>query len=435
MKISVVGAGYVGLVTAVGLAKSSHKVICVDKDLNKIKKLQLGKIPIFEYGLEDEVKKAITKNLLDFTADIEKAVNSSEIIFIAVGTPEKSGGAADLNSVRSVIENISKLALEDKIIVIKSTVPVGTAEEMIELIRKYQKPNLKITIVSNPEFLQQGKALEGVLKPDRIVIGAKAEKIQNIIKGLYKSIKTEFILTDNASAELIKYASNSFLATKISFINEMADLCEKTGADVKQVAVGMGMDPRINPHFLNAGIGYGGSCFPKDTKALHHIARGVGNRFKLLEAVIEVNQIQKFRFLDKVKTVLKTFKNKNIAVYGLAFKGDTDDIRESVSIEICKYLLDKKVKINAFDPRAMANAKQILPKINYCTDPYKAAKNVDAILVLAEWKEFKNLNFNKLQKMVRKSHLFDGRNFLDKNKIQKAGLKYFGVGLKDDLKS
>ncbi|MFH1749721.1 MAG: UDP-glucose/GDP-mannose dehydrogenase family protein [bacterium] len=433
MKISVIGAGYVGLVTAVGLAQSSHKVTCVDKDPDKIKKLQLGKIPIFEYGLELKMQKAVSKKLLDFTTDIQSVVHNSEIIFIAVGTPEKSGGAADLRSVKAVIKQIVKLSLESKIIIIKSTVPVGTAEEMNNVVKKNKKPDIQISIVSNPEFLQQGKALEGVLKPDRIVIGAKNQKTQKIIKGLYKSTQTQFILTDNASAELIKYASNSFLATKISFINEMADLCEKTGADIKQVALGMGLDPRINPHFLNAGIGYGGSCFPKDTKALYHIARGVGNRFKLLEAVIEVNQIQKFRFLDKVRAILGRFKNQKIAILGLAFKGDTDDIRESVAVEICKYLLDKQVTLSAFDPQAMLNAKKVLPNINYCTDPYKAARNVDAILVLAEWKDFKKLDFVKLQKVARKPYIFDGRNFLDKNKIKKAGFKYFGVGLQDDF--
>ncbi len=435
MNISVVGAGYVGLVTAVGLAKSGHKVICVDKDLDKIKKLQIGKIPIFEYGLENETKKVIRNKLLEFTTNIDKAVYESDIVFVAVGTPEKSGGAADLKSVRDVIEKISELALKDKIIVIKSTVPVGTASEMMGVVSKNKSKKVNISIVSNPEFLQQGKALEGVLRPDRIVIGTKDKKTQKLFQNLYKSIKTKFIFTDNASAELIKYASNSFLATKISFINEMADLCEKTGADVKQVAIGMGQDPRINPYFLNAGIGYGGSCFPKDTKALYHIARGVGNRFKLLEAVIEVNQIQKFRFLDKVESVLGKFKNQKIAVFGLAFKGDTDDIRESVSIEICRLLLNKNIKINAFDPQAMQNAKRVLPDIKYCADPYIAAKNVDAILVLSEWKEFNSLDFVKLKKVVNKPNLFDGRNFLNKNIINKAGFKYFGVGLQDDLKS
>lgn len=433
MKISVIGAGYVGLVTVVGLARSSHKVICVDKDINKIKKLRLGKIPIFEHGLEREMHKAASGKSLEFTTDIQSSIRDSEIIFVAVGTPEKSGGAADLRSVRAVIEQIAKSASKNKIVVIKSTVPVGTAREMSKVVQKSKQPNTQISIVSNPEFLQQGKALKGVLKPDRIVIGAENKKTQQIIKNLYKLIKTKFILTDNASAELIKYASNSFLATKISFINEMADLCEKTGADIKQVALGMGLDPRINPHFLNAGIGYGGSCFPKDTKALYHIARDVGNRFKLLKAVIEVNQGQKFRFLEKVKATLGKFKNKKVAVFGLAFKGDTDDIRESVAIEICRYLLDKQVILSAFDPQAMQNAKKVLPSINYCTDPYKAARDVDAILVLAEWEDFNDLNFIKLKKVVRKQYIFDGRNFLDKNKIKKAGFKYFGVGLQDDL--
>jgi len=433
MKISVIGAGYVGLVTAVGLARSNHKVICVDKDINKIKKLRLGKVPIFEHGLEQEMHKAVKRKSLGFTADIQSSVRDSEIIFVAVGTPEKSGGAADLRSVRAVIEKIAKSTSKNKTIVIKSTVPVGTAKEMSKVVQKSKQLNTQISIASNPEFLQQGKALKGVLKPDRVVIGAENKKTQKIIKDLYKSVKTKFILTDNASAELIKYASNSFLATKISFINEMADLCEKTGADIKQVALGMGLDPRINPHFLNAGIGYGGSCFPKDTKALYHIARGVGNRFKLLKAVIEVNQAQKFRFLDKVKTALGRFENRKIAVLGLAFKGDTDDIRESVAIEICKYLLDEQVMLSAFDPQAMQNAKKVLPNINYCTDPYKAARNADAILILAEWKDFNDLNFVKLKKVVRKRYIFDGKNFLDKNKIKKAGFKYFGVGLQNDI--
>jgi len=427
-KISVIGTGYVGLTTGVCLAYLGHKVICVDKDKNKIQRLQKGIVPIYEPGL-DEILKKHRKNL-EFTTNTKDAVQKSEVIFIAVGTPSQKDGDIDMTYFRQAIREIAKILDSYKIIVNKSTVPVGTGEWTKKEIKKHYKGGF--SIVSNPEFLREGSAIKDFLEPDRIVIGVEDEKAKEIMLDIFSSIKAPKIITDIKSAEMIKYAANAFLATKISFINEIANLCEKAGADVKKVAEGIGLDKRIGPKFLNAGIGYGGSCFPKDVDGLNKIAEQKKYNFHLLKAVSLVNKNQQKKFLHKIKNTLKKIDGKTVCIWGLAFKPNTDDVRKSPAIEIIKGLQRSDYKIQVYDPVATENAKKELPKknIKFCKTSFEAAKNADVLALVTEWPEFSELNMKKVKKLMRHSYFLDGRNQLEPEEMKKLGFYYEGIGRK-----
>lgn len=428
MKIIVVGTGYVGLVTGTCLADTGHHVTCIDIDAKKIEQLQQGIIPIYEPELEQLVKQNIKAQRLLFSTSLKDALVESEIIFIAVGTPSAADGKADLQYVYAVAEEIGKNIKNYKIIVNKSTVPVGTGKEVRKIINKYYQG--EFDIVSCPEFLREGTAVKDFFNPDRLVIGVGSKKAEQIMQEVFKRIKGQKLITTVESAELIKYASNAFLATKISFINEIAHICEKTGADIEEVSYGVGLDRRIGQKFLKAGIGWGGSCFPKDVKALDQIAGSHGYDFRLLKSVIEVNQHQRRHFVKKIKEYFQEdLKNKNLAVLGLAFKNDTDDIRESAAIDIINLLLAAGVNIKAFDYQATANAKKVLKdKIEFVDDPYSAMKNSEALLILTEWSQFKELDWLKVKELLKQPVIFDGRNMFSPHKMQELGFKYYSMG-------
>lgn len=426
-KITIVGTGYVGLVAGACFAYLGHNVVCVDKDKNKIKKLKKGIVPIFEVGL-GEILKNHRKNI-EFTQDLEKAVKKSEVIFITVGTPQKKDGSIDMSYFEKAIKKVGGLLNNYKVIVNKSTVLVGTGDWTKKEIKKHYRGDF--SIVSNPEFLREGSALKDFLEPDRIIIGAEDENAKEIILDIYSSIQAPKIITDIRSAELIKYASNAFLATKISFINEIANICERVKGDVEEVAKGIGCDKRIGARFLNAGIGYGGSCLPKDTRALHQMAGANGYNFRILKSAIEINNYQKRRIIEKIKSSLpsKKIKNKTIAVLGLAFKGNTDDVRESASIEVIQKLQELGAKIKAYDPQAIENAKKTLNHIvKFYNSPYKTVENCHLLLIATEWKQFKNLNWKRIKNLLKKPIIVDGRNLLDPIKMKKLGFRYVGVG-------
>lgn len=428
MKIVVVGTGYVGLVTGTCLADTGHQVTCIDIDQKKIEKLQQGVIPIYEPELEQLVKQNIKAQRLVFSTSLKHAMPGSAIVFIAVGTPSAEDGKADLQYVYAVAEEIGKNIKDYKIIVNKSTVPVGTGREVREIIGKHYQG--EFDVVSCPEFLREGTAVKDFFNPDRLVIGVRSKKAEQMMQEVFRKIKGQKLITTVESAELIKYASNAFLATKISFINEIAHICEKTGADIEEVSYGVGLDQRIGPKFLQAGIGWGGSCFPKDVKALDQIAGSHGYDFKLLKSVIEVNQHQRRHFVHKIKEFFQQdLKNKTLAVLGLAFKNDTDDIRESAAIDIIRLLADEGAKIQAFDYQAADNARKILgDKIKYIDDPYEAMKNSEALLILTEWKQFKNLDWSVVKKNLSQPVIFDGRNMFAPHKMQELGFKYYSMG-------
>lgn len=428
MKIVVVGTGYVGLVTGACLADTGHQVACIDIDQKKIKKLQHGIIPIYEPELEQLVKQNIKAQRLVFSTSLKDAMPDSEVIFIAVGTPSAKDGKADLQYVYAVAEEIGIYIKNYKIIVNKSTVPVGTGSEVKQIIRKYYHGDFDV--VSCPEFLREGTAVKDFFNPDRLVIGVRGKKAEQMMQEVFRKIKGQKLITTVESAELIKYASNAFLATKISFINEIAHICEKTGADIEEVSYGVGLDRRIGPKFLQAGIGWGGSCFPKDVKALDQIAGSHGYDFELLKSVISVNQHQRRHFVSKIKSHFKNkLKNRNLAVLGLAFKNNTDDIRESAAIDIISLLAKEGAKIKAFDYQATANAKRVLGnKIKYCANPHETMRNGDALLILTEWKQFKELDWQKVKKLLKKPVIFDGRNMFSLQKMRELGFKYYSMG-------
>ena len=427
MKIAIIGTGYVGLITAVGLAELGHQVIGVDIDQKKIDTLLEGKEPFYEPGLSRLLKKNIKAGRLSFTTNLAKPLNQSNFIFICVGTPPKKDGSADLSYVKQVAKDINKYAKTGKIVVIKSTVPAGTCKILEKLLGKN---STKIfNTVSCPEFLREGRAIYDFFHPDRIVVGATKDSIGFKVMNLFAKIKTHKIVTTRETAELIKYASNAFLATKISFINEIANLCEKVSADVDEVAKGMGFDKRINPYFLKAGIGYGGSCFPKDVKALRQIAGGTGYNFKLLKSVIEVNNKQRKLFIDKIKKEIGNLNRKTVTVLGLAFKDNTDDIRESAAIDIIKALQKAGAKVKVYDPEAMINAKCVLHKKTiFCESPYAALENSQAMIIATEWPIFAELGWNRVRILMKKRLIFDGKNIVDKKKVEKLGFKYYSVG-------
>ncbi|MFH1227967.1 MAG: UDP-glucose/GDP-mannose dehydrogenase family protein [Planctomycetota bacterium] len=432
MNISIIGCGYVGLVTAVCFAEKGHHVLGVDNDEQKIRVLQAGNIPIYEPGLL-ELAKNLSKNKLMFSNRIKDAVSFADIIFISVGTPLGQGGGADLSQVKRVAREVAlNLNYKYKIVAEKSTVPVGTADQLKETIKRYAPLGACFDVVSNPEFLQEGRAIKTTLHPDRIVVGVETRRAENIIRKLYSSFKAPLLITDLKSAELIKHASNSFLATKISYINAIADICEKSGADVRKVAYGMGLDKRIGKEFLRAGIGYGGFCLPKDVSAFVHIAEKLGCKFDLLKAVQSINREQRRHFLRKIEKACGSVKGKKIAVMGLSFKPDTDDIRESPAIDIIRGLINKGAKVAAYDPKAMINMKKIIPpgNIQYVNNPYNAATGADCLVITTEWDEFKNLDLKRLKRIMNKPLIVDGRNIFDPLMMRKQGFLYVGIGFK-----
>ena len=431
-KISVIGSGYVGLVTGTGLADFGNRVICVDVDKAKIDMLNNGHIPIYEPGLKELVDKNFREGRLSFTTDIDRAIKESEVVFIGVGTPSKDNGEADLSYVEAVVESIAKNLDGYKVIVTKSTVPVGTNSCIKKTIVE-KSGREDFDIVSNPEFLREGRAVHDVFHPDRVVIGYESERAKEIIQDIYKAlylIETPFLFCNLETAELIKYASNAFLATKITFINQIANLCEAVGADVHKVAKGMGMDGRISPKFLHPGPGYGGSCFPKDTKALVDI----GNKYKvdmsLVKEVVSSNEKQKARMVEKLERLFEgELKGKKIGILGLAFKAETDDMRESPSIVVFEELLKRGAIVFAHDPQAMENAKTIFGDlIEYADSEYKAMNDSDAIMILTEWNQYRGLDLEMARKLMKGNIILDTRNLLDPERTKALGFIIEGVG-------
>jgi UDPglucose 6-dehydrogenase len=431
LKICVIGTGYVGLVTGTCLAEIGHEVICVDNDKEKIKKLQKGISPIYEPGLEDLIVKNKKQEKLFFVSSIKQGVKNSDIIFIAVNTPTKESGKTDLRYIESVSKEVAKAMDGYKTIVGKSTMPVKTSQKIKEIINKYCKKNTDFDIVSNPEFLREGSAVKDFLHPDRIVIGLENKRAENVMRGIYKPIKAPIIVTDIETAEIIKHACNAFLATKISFINSISNICEKTGSDIKTIAQAMGLDPRIGKSFLQAGIGFGGSCLPKDIDAFIHISDQNGYNFKLLAAVKDVNRIQKENFVKKFKSKFKNLKGKKIGVLGLAFKPDTDDVRNAPSVGIINAILKEGGIVKAYDPAAINKIKEIFKnKIRYCLNPYDIAENSDALLILTEWDEFKKIDLVKIKRIMKTPMIFDGRNIFNNNIMEELGFDYYFIGKK-----
>ena len=428
MKISVIGSGYVGLVTGACFASLGNEVVCVDNDPKKIQMLRSGGIPIYEPGLEELVKDAVKKKRLSFTTDIASATKRSEVVFIAVGTPPRPNGEADLSFVEDVAQKIAKNLGGYTVIVEKSTVPVQTGHKIKDTVKHYAKKGAQFDVASNPEFLREGTAISDFMHPDRVVLGVESEKAKKLLSELYKPLGGQLVLTDIKSAEIIKHASNSFLATKISFINAISNICEAAGADVEQVALGMGLDKRIGKSFLNAGIGFGGFCFPKDLSAFIRIAEKLGYDFELLKAVERINDGQKKLYLKKVEEALWNLNGKTLAVLGLAFKPNTDDMRFAPAIDIIEALQAQGAKVRAYDPHAMERAKDCLKDITYTKDAYTCAKGADALLILTEWNEFKELDLVKLKKLLKQPVVVDGRNIYDPGKMKKLGFRYASIG-------
>jgi UDPglucose 6-dehydrogenase len=431
MKLAVVGTGYVGLVAGACFAEMGNTVTCIDVDRRKITLLKKGAIPIYEPGLDDIVRKNIREKRLSFTTQLREGIKSAQVIMLALPTPPNEDGAADLRHVLSVAEQIGRSLKEYKVIVNKSTVPVGTVARVTEIIRS--KTRIPFDVVSNPEFLKEGSAVDDFMKPDRIVVGASTEKAIAVMKQLYEPfIRTgnPFIVMDEASAELTKYAANSLLATKISFMNEVANLAELVGADVDKVRIGVGSDPRIGKSFLFPGVGYGGSCFPKDVKALIKTGERLGCDFKILKAVEEVNFRQKRSMIPRIKRhFANSIEGKTFAIWGLAFKPKTDDIREAPSIVIIQELLKLGARIQAHDPVAMNETKRMLgAKIKYCSTPYEALRRADALIIVTEWNEFREPDYDEMKEIMRGLVIFDGRNILNVQQLRSKGFAYYGIG-------
>lgn len=431
MKIAVIGTGYVGLVTGTCFAETGNEVLCVDVDQDKLKKLQSGVITIYEPGLEVIFTRNIKENRLFFTDSLKKAVDFAEMIFLALPTPPMEDGSADLKYVLNVASEIADYMKEYKVIVNKSTVPVGTADKVTEIIKN--KTNVPFDVASNPEFLREGSAVEDFMKPERVVVGTSSEKVKemmNLLYAPYLRSGNPLIFMDVRSSELTKYASNAFLATKISFMNEMAQLCEIVGGNIDLIRKGMGSDSRIGNRFLFPGVGYGGSCFPKDVKALIHTSHEHGYKFKILEAVEEVNAIQKSHIVKKIKKYFGSLTGKTIALWGLAFKPNTDDIREAPSLVIINELLSLGAKIVAFDPVAIESYQKYYPQlpIQYAENQYKALENADALVIVTEWNEFRTPDYGKIKNLLKNPAIFDGRNILDEQIIKKQGFHYESIG-------
>lgn len=438
MRIAVIGTGYVGLVTGACLAEFGMFVTCVDIDEKKIERLKRGEIPIYEPGLDDIVAKNVKEGRLTFTTNTAEAVKNNLVVFIAVGTPSSDDGSADLRYVDQAARDIAQNLNGYKVIVNKSTVPVGTGQRVKNIIRSIAGEKVRFDVVSNPEFLREGAAVNDFLRPDRIVIGAESEEAIAIMKDVYSAHylnEAPFVITNIETAEMIKYASNAFLALKVTFINEVANLCEYVGADVHKVAKAMGMDGRIGPKFLHPGPGYGGSCFPKDTRALSYIARSNGYTFQIVDTVIKVNEEQKLRMVDKILKLMNiekkdgALKGLRFAILGLAFKPNTDDMRESPSITIISELLNMGAEVNAFDPEAMENAKEFFgDRICYCKGEYEAVKDTDCLVIVTEWNQFRKLDMEKIKSLMRRANLADLRNIYEPSKMKALGFNYTSVG-------
>ncbi len=428
MKVCIIGAGYVGLVSGTCFAEIGHEVICVDNDEKKVATLKKGGIPIYEPGLDELVKKNVKVGRLSFTSSIREGVEKSQFLFIAVGTPPKENGEPDLSDIEKVAQEIGAAMNEYKIIVEKSTVPVQTGRWVRTVVERFSKKIKDFDVASNPEFLREGSAIDDFLHPDRVVLGVESERAEKQLLELYKPINAPKIVTDIASAELIKHASNSFLSTKISFINAISIICEKSGADILKVAEGMGTDKRIGKEFLNAGLGFGGFCFPKDLMAFIGISAKLGYDFKLLQEVYNINQEQMLGAVKKLENMLWNLKDKTVGVLGLAFKPNTDDMRFAPSITIIEELQRQGAKVKAYDPVSMERAKPIMPAIEYCTNPYDVAKGVDAVILVTEWDEFRKLDLKKIKDTMRQPVFLDGRNVFDPLKMKKIGFIYMGIG-------
>ena len=431
MKITVIGTGYVGLVAGTCLADLGNEVTCVDKDKAKIDVLNNGGMPIYEPGLKDILEINFKEKRLRFSTDLRKGIEKSEVIFIAVGTPPGENHEADVSNVLEVARSIGKYIEGDIVVVDKSTVPVGTARRIKQTILDSMNGDYRVDVVSNPEFLREGSAVKDFVSPDRIIIGTDSSRAQKIMEKIYRgSVRAgnPLMVTDIESAELIKYASNAFLATKISFINEIARLCEKVGADVKKVAVGMGLDKRIGPRFLQAGLGYGGSCFPKDVKALIQTGIEYGIPFSILPAVEKINEEQRAIVIDKLQSVYPELKGKRIAVWGLAFKPRTDDIREAPSLDVIKELLQNGAEVIAFDPVAQENVQRVFPRLAFGHDPYSILSGCDALIVITEWNEFRDLDFGRVKSLMKSPVIIDGRNIYEKVEMEKRGFTYLDFG-------
>ncbi|MGH7355370.1 MAG: UDP-glucose dehydrogenase family protein [Candidatus Rokuibacteriota bacterium] len=434
MNICVVGTGYVGLVTGAVFADLGNDVVCVDNKTDKIDALRAGRMPIDEPGLEEMVARNVADRRLAFTTDLAAAVKRSVIVFLTVGTPPRDDGHTDLSAVEAVARGIAQAMERHTVVVNKSTVPVGTGDFVRDVIARHQQAPVPFDVVSNPEFLREGSAIEDTLRPDRIVIGAPTQQVAMTLLELYAPLERPMIITDVPSAEMIKYASNAFLSTKISFINAIANMCELAGADITQVMKGMGLDPRIGPAFLNAGLGYGGSCFPKDTDSLVQIAASLGYDFALLKEVVEVNRERAGHFVAMIEKALGPLDHRVIAVLGLAFKPNTDDIREAKSVEVIRRLTEAGASVRAYDPVATANARAVLPaSVVYCDSPYDAATGADGLALVTEWNEFKFLDLERLRSVMRRPVVFDGRNLWEPERMRRLGFEYHSIGRKPVL--
>jgi len=430
MDISIIGSGYVGLVTGACFADVGHHVICVDNDSGKVKQLKAGEIPIYEPGLEEIVNSNVSAQRLHFTGNIQEAVERSQIIFIAVPTPPLPDGDVDLSFVEKVAREIAGVLTDYRVIVDKSTVPVKTGEKVAESIKRYNRHGAKFDVVSNPEFLREGCAVADLMHPDRIVIGAQSEQAIDLMKKVYEPFMAPILVTDVSSAELIKHCANSFLALKISYINAVSAICEASGADVEKVADGIGMDHRIGRDFLNAGIGYGGSCFPKDIAAFIAISEQLGRPFTLLKEVQRINEGQKARFLKTIRETLWVLREKRIAVWGLTFKPDTDDLRSSVAIEVVEQLLREGAQVVAYDPKAMQKARSIkaIADAEFASSALEAVTDAEALIIATDWNEFANVDLAVLKDKMRTPIVFDGRNLLDPETMRQFGFNYYSIG-------
>ncbi len=433
MHLTVIGTGYVGLVSGVGFADFGLNVTCVDQDQQRIQDLQRGEVPFYEIGLEEILRRNVKNKRLSFSTNLREAVRQSLVLFVAVGTPEGHEGEPDLSQVGAVARSLAEHMDEYKVIVTKSTVPVGTGRWMRKLIEENQTHKVKFDVVSNPEFLREGSALEDFMRPNRVVIGADSEPAAAIVKDIYRPlylIETPFVITSLETAELIKYACNAFLATKISFINEIANLCEQVGADVHHVARAMGLDKRIGSKFLHPGPGFGGSCFPKDVQALSSLGKKAGSRMRIAESVLDVNRAQRESVVNKIEKALGGLADRRIGVLGLSFKPNTDDIRESTALWICSKLMEKQAHVCAYDPIAMSNARKALDgaRISYCASSYEVAADSDALVIATEWNEFRNIDLEKIRSLMKQPVIFDPRNIFEPEKMRSLGFKHYCTG-------
>jgi UDPglucose 6-dehydrogenase len=431
MNICIVGTGYVGLVTGACLAEFGMNLVCVDNDLSKMALLQKGEVSIYEPGLDDLVKKNMREGRLRFSSNLREGVRSSLVIFIAVGTPPREDGSADLSAVESVAREIAESMDDYRVVVVKSTVPVGTSRWLKQLIQGHQGRPIPFDVVSNPEFLREGSAVQDFMRPDRVAIGAESEHAVAIMKDIYSAlylIETPFVITSLETAEMIKYATNAFLATKVTFINEIANLCERVRADVHHVSRAMGLDGRIGRKFLHPGPGYGGSCFPKDTRALSRLAQEKGYTFKVLNAVIEVNEEQKLRMAGKIEAKVGGLQGKTIGFLGLSFKPNTNDIRESSAILIIQTLLNRGARVKAYDPAAMEETRPLVPGITFGRDAYDVAEGCDALVLATEWNQFRRLDLQRIKGLLKTPIFIDLRNVYDPDQMERLGFNYSGVG-------